>query len=378
MQSRHSVIAAPHTSVWEAVAHWRELAIAALARMYLPERGMFAFRLRPGADGSTVLEGESLRYTAIALLGLAGEPEAAAAQALHGKSLQEACGALLERALLDDDVGAAALALWAARRLRHPQAGAMLERLQSLAPADGDYATVGVAWALSALAIRSESATDRALADRLAERLLASFRPGTGLFPHRPVGAKVAWLRGHVCCFADLVYPVQALSHYFTLTGRDQAATAAGACGAQMCRLQGPAGQWWWHYDVRSGEVIEHYPVYAIHQDAMGPMALLALEDACGVDHRDTIARSIAWLIHAPEIDGSLVDESAGVIWRKVARHEPKKLVRGIHAATSRLHPRLRMPWVDLPFPPGRVDYEARPYHMGWLLHAFSRERACQ
>ena len=39
------------------------------------------------------------------------------------------------------------------------------------------------------------------------------------------------------------------------------------------CRV--PHGQWWWHYDVRDGSVVERYPVYSVHQHAMAPMALL-------------------------------------------------------------------------------------------------------
>ena len=50
--------------------------------------------------------------------------------------------------------------------------------------------------------------------------------------------------------------------------------------------------------DVRTGRVIEGYPVYAIHQDAMGPMALFALEDACGVQHWDEVRHSVDPLVH--------------------------------------------------------------------------------
>jgi hypothetical protein len=196
------------------------------------------------------------------------------------------------------------------------------------------------------------------------------------MFPHN-LGGRAGDLRGHVCCFADLVYPVHALAHYAELFGdaeaRDVALRGAGA----MCARQGPDGQWWWHYDLRTGDVIERYPVYAIHQDAMAPMALLALERAAGIDLRPRIAKGLAWLMHAPELGGgSLIDESAGLIWRKVARREPPKLSRFAQAAASRLHPALRAPGLDTLFPPCAVDYEDRPYHLGWLLHAWPAGRA--
>jgi hypothetical protein len=196
------------------------------------------------------------------------------------------------------------------------------------------------------------------------------------MFPHN-LGGRAGGLRGHVCCFADLVYPVHALARYAELFGdaeaRDVALRGAGA----MCARQGPDGQWWWHYDRRTGEIVERYPVYAIHQDAMAPMALLALERAAGVDLRPPIAKGLAWLTHAPELGGgSLIDEDAGLIWRKVARREPRKLSRFAQAAASRLHPALRAPGLDTLFPPCAVDYEDRPYHLGWLLHAWPAGRA--
>ena len=60
-----------------------------------------------------------------------------------------------------------------------------------------------------------------------------------------------------------------------------------------ICELQGPDGQWWWHYDTRTGKVVEGYPVYSVHQDSMAPMALLDLEDAGGPQHSEAITRGL-------------------------------------------------------------------------------------
>jgi hypothetical protein len=108
-------------------------------------------------------------------------------------------------------------------------------------------------------------------------------------------------------------------------------------------------------------------------------MALFALESAARTDLRSSIAKGLAWLTYAPELrGGSLVDERAGVIWRKVARREPRKLSRYAQAAASRLHPAFRTPGLDILFPPCVVDYEDRPYHLGWLLHTWPAERAAR
>jgi hypothetical protein len=244
-----------------------------------------------------------------------------------------------------------------------------------MAPERSTYPTVEVAWSLSALVAPGLPTADENLAWAIADRLMRSFRNDSELFPHWPADAQPSRLRAHVACYADIVYPIQALSYYHHLTGHSEAAGIARRCGARMCALQGPQGQWWWHYDIRTGRVLERFPVYAIHQNAMGPMALFDLQEACGDDHMPAIERSLRWLSHPPEIAGSLVDREFDLIWRKVARHEPGKLVRNLQAALSCLHPALRVPSADLIFPPGYIDDETRPYEMGWLLYAWSPAR---
>ena len=76
-------------------------------------------------------------------------------------------------------------------------------------------------------------------------------------------------------------------------------------------------------------------------------------------------------MLRAPEVEETLIDESRSVIWRKVGRVEPGKLVRVIRAGTSRLRSDWRMGVLDAVFPPKRVDYESRPYHLGWVLHTW-------
>jgi len=238
-------------------------------------------------------------------------------------------------------------------------------------PASGTYPTVELSWALTALVIGGSEVADTALAERIADTLIRSFRHESGLFPHGPARKGLAALGAHVSNFADFVYPIQALSYYHQATGNTRAAEIACGCAERMCQLQGPGGQWWWHFDMRTGRVVERYPVYSVHQDSMAPMALFALAEACSRNHSESIEKGLLWLVSPSEKIESLIDAERNVIWRKVARHEPGRLVRGLQATASRLHPAIRLPAVDVAFPPGSIDYESRPYHMGWILHAW-------
>lgn len=356
--------------VSDIIRQLRAIAIQTLPRMYYPDRRLFAFRLRKNGRNE-IREGVSRRYTAIVLIGLAGEDRNIAAEVLGGHRPEDICTGLVEDMDGMSDLGEAALTTWAARALGHSKTSAAISALRRMEPWLRPYPTVELSWALMALVADGSEVTDMAQAQMTAQALLASFRRESGVFSHWSPGGKVPRLRAHVSCFADFVYPVQALSYYYLAAGDAQMAEAAASCARHICQLQGPRGQWWWHYDIRTGRVVERYPVYAVHQDAMAPMALFALARACGQDHSAAIDKGLRWLANPAESTGSLIDTERNVIWRKVARREPRRLVRGLQAVASGLHPCLRVPAVDLLFPPVAVDYETRPYEMGWILYAW-------
>ncbi|MBI5865380.1 MAG: hypothetical protein HZB38_12900, partial [Planctomycetes bacterium] len=333
------------------VAQMRAMSIPALARLYLPEQRLFAFRVRRNGK-SEQLEGVSRRYTAIALIGLATESESDARRALHGASPQDVCGALLDGVANDTNLGDAALICWAAKRLDHPAADRALERMCQLWEATPAPMTVEASWVLTAACLSREHQRATAVRDQAAKALLDAVVDASGVFPH-VLGDRNTGARAHVACFADQVYPIYALSKLAALKDIAVALNAANRCAAVICDRMGAAGQWWWHYDYRTGDALEGYPVYAVHQDAMGPMALLVLRDAGGTDCSRYVNRGLDWLKHAPEMNGgSLVDEASGWIWRKVARREPRKLARRMQAAASKLSPSLRIPGVNQIFPP--------------------------
>jgi hypothetical protein len=350
----------------------RAMSFRGLARMYSPADHMFVFCVRRTPSGTNA-EGLSPRYTAITLIGLAGEREADIARVLGPDSPELVLRTLIDALGERENLGDIALAAFAASLMKSTTVATLIERVARLGPADQVHPVVEVAWALTAMSETSVPEAVR-LRPRIAERLMAAFNPQSELFPH--MTGKPAGARSHVACFADLIYPIQALSKYAAATGDARALEVASRAARRLCSLQGSAGQWWWHYDHRSGQVIEGYPVYAIHQDAMGPMGLFALFDAGGADCRAEIRRGLEWLASAPELNGgSLVDHGADLIWRKVARHEPRKAVRYLQGAASRIHAGLRVPGVDAMFPSGAIDFEDRPYHLGWLLYAWPESR---
>ncbi len=332
------------------------------------------FRVRRTASG-LVREGHSYRYSAISVLGLAGEPHDAQQRVLRGRTLPDLAKALVDAAPNIENLGDLAVIAWAAH-VCGCDTTPVWTRIAALGPDTRRHPTVEVAWTLSALAADPARPTD-GLRDRIADRLSRAFARDAALFPHTLEEGGATGR--HVSCFADFVYPTLALAQYAIATGDDRAASYAALSAKAMCARQGDAGQWWWHYDYRNGRIIERYPVYAVHQDSMAPMALFAAADAASTTFDAPIARGLDWLARAPELDGgSLIDETAGIIWRKVARREPRKLSRYLQAGLSRVSAELPTSTLDALFPPSAIDAEDRPYHLGWVLYSWPTSRAAR
>jgi len=337
-----------------------------LPAMYLADQGVFVHTVTLADDGSTRPLGGSPRYSAIALRGAQWLDETAQRRIFGGEDAAEYCDRLVRSADSLANAGDLALVAWNAATLGHAEAARLIELLASRFESERGALTVELAWALSATtAARAEEP-----ARRLRDRLLSAQRDGQGIFAYR-VDGRATGPRGHVASFADQVYPTQALARFHAVFGDERALAAADRCAQVICQLQGPDGEWWWHYDVRTDGVVEGYPVYSVHQDSMAPMALLDLVEAGGADHSDSILHGLSWFASVRSSGRPLIDSENGVIWRKIARREPGKLLRQIRAATTSLHSGLRLGPLDALFPPGRVDWESRPYHLGWVLDAW-------
>ena len=355
-----------------------DIAVRGLPRTFVDEE--FVFRVdgtRTQADTWKLTSvGKSHRYGAIVALGLLRLPEDAQRSVLSGKSCHDLVDGLAARLDEITGLGDAALTCWAAAECGHDTLPKALDRLAQLDDPERPTYVVDSAWTVSALVAARPLAHVEAHLERARRRLLTARRGA--LFPRDTEGG-TTWYRGHVGSFADQVYPLQALARLHASADDRPALAAANAVAAAICAAQGKSGQWWWHYDSRLGSVVEGYPVYSVHQHSMAPMALMDLADADGGNYLDSIRRGLRWLAQPSETTEALVLDDPPTTWRKVARGDRRKAVRGLRAASTRVHPRWRLSALDRVFPPGTVDHECRPYELGWLLYTWlsaGQERA--
>jgi hypothetical protein len=359
----------------------RLLRIAQLRLAQQHDNGEFVFTVtgqavadQHGAAGGWRLRraGTSLRYGAITALGLLRLPEPDQRTVLGGMTAIDLVGQQTKRIDEISGLGDAALVCWAAAEGGHADLDHALRRLAALDQPERPVDVVSAAWVVSALAAaRPLADVERHLA-AARQRLLAA--RGPVVYPHT-TGRNTPWYRAHVGSFADQVYPIQALARLHRSADDPEALAVAGTVAGAICSAQGAGGQWWWHYDSRTGAVVEGYPVYSVHQHAMGPMALLDLADAGGDGHLDAIRRGLRWLAGPPEgrsaSPAQMVLDEPPITWRKVARADHRKVVRGLRAASTRIVPGARIAALDRVYPPGVVDHECRPYELGWLLYTW-------
>ncbi|MGH3509583.1 MAG: hypothetical protein ACRDPI_05060, partial [Nocardioidaceae bacterium] len=315
------------------------LAVRGLAAAYHPRQRTFAQTLRAHRTPTGLQlrpEGTNLRYAAMAALGIARLDEADQRTILCGDSLDDLLDAIARQAAEHPDHGAVALSAWALAEVAGRWDARLSSRLEAFLLGDGPMPTVDVSWTLTAALAGSRLTDTRALVMSAANKVVNAQGAG-GLFPHwmRPA-ARDRW-RGHVGSFADQVYPLQALARLFSWSGDKAHLEASTTVADRLCALQGAAGQWWWHYDARTGAVVEPYPVYSVHQHAMAPMVLFDLVEAGGTDHAGAVAAGLTWLTAHPEVMEELVSERHPVVWRKVGRREPPKAARAVAAAVTSL-----------------------------------------
>lgn len=349
------------------------LAIRGLVPMFDRQKQLFCYSLKKTERGM-VQEGLSPRYTMMTLMGLHRLEEAGGISPIEIKPILQALLANLDWVA---DIGDLGVLLWtcalvAPERLAELEGRVELETTLSRYPSSKRGVTMELAWFLTglsnwALACPDKQSRLRNLAFQTFA-LLKKNRGEQGFFGHLSRGASVSGMtRGRIGSFADQVYPIYAMTRFSQAFQDESSLQMALQCGRGLCGAQGSLGQWWWHYDSLSGRVIEGYPVFSVHQHAMGPMTLFSLGEATGCNFTPWIYRGLEWINSKNELGFNMEDDKSEVIWR--CQYRPTSQVKTyLKAAFSRAG--AGTPYEakeDL-----KVLFECRPYELGWFLYAFA------
>lgn len=348
-----------------------ELSVRGLQNMFNKEEQLFCYSLVQTPNGMEQ-QGLSPRYTVMTLMGF-HELEKAGGTAPF--PIDEIHDRLLRDRTWPTSAGDFGLLIWLTA-LRAPQ-----KLVQAFSRFDmntvfdrfGDLQqgrTMELAWLLTGLshAAIADPAKLPELKNIAAKvyRALQQNQGKGGFFGHLSKEASLSGtVRGWMGSFADQVYPTIACNWYGQAFQSQEAIQRAIDCGRGICRAQGPLGQWWWHYDSREGRVASMYPVFSVHQEAMGPMALFPLGDVSGIDFRREIYGGLQWISDANETGKEMRDFERDLVWRCVHPDPEFSMKADVLLSHFRIYR-------DASKRKMTVRRECRPYELGWLLFAFA------
>jgi len=362
-------IRTPHQNQ-ESIQQLLTASSAGLVQMYDTQRNLFCSRMVHTANGMKA-EGISHRYSLITLMGLL---KFARAGGPVPNNMDAALGALVLETSWVASAGDLGLLLWlcslaAPERIEQFFAIHNLSEALERFPDASERKTMELSWILAGLAhatlARPElSGTLTPLARKIFA-VIEGNRGAHGIFGHQAQqGGAKGLVRGRFGSFADQVYPIYAFAWASRAFGWREALLHSLASANAICKAQGELGQWWWHYDAKTGEAVGKYPVYSVHQHGMAPMALFALHDVAEADYQKEIYRGLEWIYGQNELNMDMRDTNSKVVWRCI---RPTKSRRYLDQALAILSPGHRVEIRNL-----RVLKECWPYELGWLLFSFA------
>jgi hypothetical protein len=369
--------ASPADDLQRSFGDLAELSLEALPPMFDEQTGLFC--QKAVADGDVYSNrGSNVFYTAMSTVGILRQPVrppesvfplGRALDKLHeiaaaGTSPEVLANVIWASVLAEDRRGERLTKELAGRDdLRHCESAALGHVINGLA--------------IAAEAYPEQSGRAIEAARRCGVELLARFSPAADLF--RPIAGRTglrSTLIHDVTSFAAQVYPLHGLANFYRVTGETPAPALARVAG-RIVDAQGPLGQWWWLYSTKGRAILEGYPVYSVHQDGMAFMALLPVE-ALGLGaYRKPLALGLEWLSDRNELSTDLVRRDPPIVFRNIQRagSDADGMFGISRGNLARVVARSLRPGADHNVAdPAALEVlrECRPYHLGWLLHAFA------
>ena len=335
-------------------------ALEQMPSMHLPD-GTFCVEVVKGGEGPI---GRSPRYTLMCLLGLHRASWAGYDVPFDLPAMTEWSLGAPDPELMLGDFG---LRLWLACRSGNDVSRAIDELVRRCDPdllrhSEGmqlAWIVIGTGYAVAA-GYRAATGMFRLASSELIGRRQAA----GGLILQSGVGRRARFPN-----FATQIYSLLALATVVRLDLDARAGAGAERLARALLRLQRADGGWPWVFDVQRSSVVEPYHLYAVHQDAMAPMAYLELSEALDdCSYRDVALQSLTWLEGHNDLGRRMMDEQARLIYRSIRRPPPlNRMALYVNTALAYAGRGAVVGYGG----PLEINPTDRPYHLGWVLEAW-------
>ncbi len=345
------------------------ISLKAIEEMFIDESKSFHSK-RKQVRNKVVNRGEFQRYNLIALLGLYKA-------SVHGMKTRIDIDSVIDNQIKYvqkyKSIGDIGLLLWLVSLADPEKLVQILPKINFNTVLD-DFAdakrqkTTELSWFLTGLLSatifnKNFSAVIKDLPHQVYQMIRNNYG-GNGIFAYSGKSKFRFLSRNHIGTFSDQVYSIYAFTMYAKVFHNKEALMIAMECADKLTGKQGEYGQWWWHYDSTTGKVISKYPVYSVQQDALAPMAFLAVQRATGKNYTDYINKGINWLFSNNELRAKIVNENKKIIYRSISVNNFTRYFNILVSSIFRFN-----------FPKKvklKISKKAYLYHYGWLLFVFS------
>lgn len=344
-----------------------QISIEGLEQMFIPDQNEFAM-MKVKIGNNIKLEGKNVRYTLINLIGLQKAQNFNRQFSYNAKNI---LNNQIQRIEEYNGIGELGLLLWATALISPENTLHLLtkinlnEALNNFKDSKSGY-TMELSWFLTGLLFAS-SFNDKFKnsIDNLPNKVYKKIRKnygGKGIFQHEDTNNLEGKLRANIGTFADQVYPIYALSLYSKHYQNEEALLIAEQCADKICSHQNKNGEWKWQYDSETGNVISQYPIHSIHQFALAPMALFAIQMATYKDYTKYIFKSLDWAANNNYLYKKIVDKRNRAIWNKITPSTNSKVFTLLNfLKINSFYKSKKL----------RIQFESSSYEFGWILYTF-------
>ncbi len=205
-------------------------------------------------------------------------------------------------------------------------------------------------------------------ASRIFKYIIKFYLNIDSLFPRHDIKNK---FRERFISFGGIAYYLKAIYEYSRVFNDNYASVLFKELTKIMMSLQGIDGGWGWFYDNKNPKVLDWFPIYSVHQDAMALLFLFPAIKYFPEEANKSIIKSVNWLFGNNVLKAQMISYKPFFIYRSIKR---KYLFNEKFERIIRSYKNVLLNKQDI-YPPNtelEINPECRSYHVAWIIYVWA------